>query len=137
MQEPVPFASLRKGDVFPDFALTLSDGQVAAYLDATGEDPTRWAGRVPPVMLSALMIGGLLERVGDPGRVMHTGQEHEQRRAVATGEPLTVRIVVAQRTERRGAVIAAFDAEARAGDGVVATAHITVLLPAPAEVTPS
>ncbi|MDA0364575.1 MAG: hypothetical protein O2843_01715 [Chloroflexi bacterium] len=125
------FDTLSRGDVLPTVDLTITREDVTAYLDATGEAVERWDERVPPVMLSALMLATLLAQVEIPQGVMHTGQEHESMRPVRIGEPLTVTVLVASHAVRRGALMAAFDAEARAGDEVVAVSRASVLVPPP------
>ncbi len=133
MTSPTRFAfdTLARGDVLPTVDLTITDEDVRAYLDATGEAADRWGDRVPPVMLSALMLATLLSQVEIPQGVMHTGQEHESMRPVRIGEPLTVTVLVASHAVRRGALMAAFEAEARAGDEVVAISRAAVLVPPP------
>ena len=135
MTSPTRFAfdSLTRGDVLPTVDLSITHDDVRAYLEATGEPADRWADRVPPVMLSALMLATLLAQVEIPKGVMHTGQEHESMRPVRIGEPLTVTVLVSSHAVRRGALMAAFDAEARAGDEVVAVARASVLVPPPDE----
>lgn len=125
------FDTLSRGDVLPTVDLTITREDVLAYLDATGESAERWGDRVPPVMLSALMLATLLAQVEIPHGVMHTGQEHESMRPVRIGEPLTVTVLVSSHAVRRGALMAAFDAEARAGDEVVAVSRASVLVPPP------
>ncbi|MGE3857195.1 MAG: MaoC family dehydratase N-terminal domain-containing protein [Dehalococcoidia bacterium] len=131
MTSPTRFAfdSLSRGDVLPTVDLTITAEDVRAYLDATGESADHWPDRVPPVMMSALMLATLLGQVEIPQGVMHTGQEHECLRPVRVGEPLTVTVLVSSYAVRRGALMAAFDAEARAGDEVVAVSRASVLVP--------
>lgn len=131
MTVPTRFAfdSLSRGDVLPTVDLTITRADVEAYLDATGEPMDRWGDRVPPVMLSALMLAALLGQVEIPKGVMHTGQEHESLRPVRIGEPLTVTVLVSSHAVRRGALMAAFEAEARSGDEVVAISRASVLVP--------
>lgn len=135
MTSPTRFAfdSLERGDVLPAVDLTVTADDVRAYLEATGEPADRWGDRVPPVMLSALMLAALLGQVEIPQGVMHTGQEHESLRPVRIGEALTVTVLVSSYAVRRGALMAAFDAEARAGDEVVAVSRASVLVPPPAD----
>ena len=125
------FDSLSRGDILPTVELTITHDDVRAYLEATGEPAERWGERVPPVMLSALMLATLLGQVEIPAGVMHIGQEHESRRPVRIGEALTVTVTVSSYALRRGALMAAFDAEARAGDEVVAVSRASVLVPPP------
>lgn len=126
------FDSLARGDVLPSVDLSITSDDVRAYLDATGERADRWGDRVPPVMLSALMLATLLAQVEIPKGIMHTGHEHESKRPVRIAEPLRVTVQVASYSVRRGALMATFDTEARAGDEVVAVSHASVLV-TPAE----
>lgn len=128
MSATLTFETLAKGDVIP-FSLMVTPEEIAGYLAATGEDAARWADAVPPLLLAAFMVAGLLERVPIPLEVMHTGQEIEARRAVRPGESLDVRITVAALSQRRGATIAQFEAEALSGGEAVFVARISVLAP--------
>jgi hypothetical protein len=125
------FETLAKGDVIP-FPLTVSREEIEGYLSATGEDASRWTDAVPPLLLAAFMVAGLLARVPIPLEVMHTGEEIEAHRAVRPGEPLDVRITVAAMSQRRGATIAQFEAEALSGTESVFVSRISVLAPPPA-----
>jgi acyl dehydratase len=131
------FDTLSRGDVLPTVDLTVTHEDVRAYLDATGEPADRWGEHVPPVMLSALMLAALLGQVEIPKGVMHTGQEHESMRPVRIGEALTVTVLVSSHAVRRGALMAAFDAEARVGDEVVAISRASVLVPPPEDAAPT
>lgn len=126
------FDSLARGDVLPAVDLTITADDVRAYLDATGERADRWDDRVPPVMMSALMLATLLAQVEIPQGIMHTGHEHESKRPVRVAEPLRVTVRVSAHAVRRGALMASFDTEARAGDEVVAVSRASVLVPPPA-----
>ena len=127
------FASLLRADLLPSSDLVISAEDVRAYLDATGEPAERWRALVPPLMLDALMLGVLLRQVELPRGLMHTGQEHESRRAVRIGEPLSIQFRVASNAVRSGALFAVFEAEARADGEVVATLRASVMAPKPAE----
>ena len=131
MSAALTFETLAKGDVIP-FPLTVTSAEVEGYLSATGEDPARWRDAVPPLLLAAFMVGGLLARVPIPLEVMHTGQEIEARRAVRPGEALDIRITVSALSQRRGATIAQFQADALVGGEVVFVSRIAVLAPPPA-----
>lgn len=124
------FETLAKGDIIP-FPLTVTREEIEGYLSATGEDAARWTDAVPPLLLAAFMVAGLLARVPIPLEVMHTGEEIEARRAVRPGEPLDVRITVAALSQRRGATIAQFEAEALAAGESVFVSRISVLAPPP------
>ena len=126
---PIAFASLVRGDTLPPVPLDISAADVRAYLDATGEDPARWPDFVPPIMLDALMLGVLLEQAELLPGLMHTGQEHQSHRPVRIGEPLSVQFIVISNAVRAGATFAVFEAEARAGDEVVATTRSSVMSP--------
>ena len=112
----------------------MSAEEARAYLDATGEPAERWTDVVPPLAQGALLLGALMEQMALPPGALHTGQEFAFLRAVAPGEPLEGRIAVAQHSERRGSVIAAFDLELRDADGEpVLRGRSTVIAPARAE----
>ena len=130
---PVPFESLSKGDALPPFSLVLSAEDVRAYLDATGEEAERWSSFVPPLMLVARMIGGLMERIEIPDRLLHAGQEFEMQRALRIDERVEIRFAVTSLGTRGGAVMASFGIDAVAEDGApVATSRASVVVP-PAE----
>jgi acyl dehydratase len=122
---------LQKGDRIAPFPVTITSEDVRAYLDATGEAPATWERAVPPLALGAFALAGLMERVAVPAGIVHTGQEYDFVRPVRHGETLEVAIAVASRSERRGAVITAFESEWRAGGEVVGTARTTVLVAPP------
>jgi hypothetical protein len=131
VNRPLTFADLRKADTFARFPMSISEAEVDAYLEATGEEPGPWREFVPPVFLDALVVAALLERVQIPKGVMHTGQEHESHRAVRIDEPLTVVMSVATLAERRGAVMASFEAQAidDVGEPVVTMKISVMVLP--------
>jgi acyl dehydratase len=126
----IDFRSLNRGDALPEFPIAMSAGEVRAYLDATGEQSPLWETHVPPLALGALALAGLMERVDVPTGIVHTRQELDFLRAVQIDEPLTVRITVASASERRGAVITAFESEVVDASGeAVGGGRATVMLP--------
>jgi hypothetical protein len=123
-----PLTALERGDRLPEFTLRITSEEVRAYLEATGEQHEAWDRLVPPLAIGALVLAGLMDRIEVPDGAVHTGQEYEFRRAVAHNEPLEVSIALAQRSQRRGAIIAVFEAEWRAGDEVAGTGRTSVLI---------
>jgi hypothetical protein len=134
--QAIDFTTLERGDELPAFEIRLDADEVAAYLDATGEDPQRWRESVPPLALGAFTLAGLMERVLVPDGVVHTGQEFTFDAPVAHGQTLEASLSVAARSERRGAVMTVVASELRAGDQVVGTGRMTVLVPPPQERQP-
>lgn len=124
-------ARLQRGDDLPSFVLSVSGDDVRAYLEATGEPREAWTRHVPPLALGAFALAGLMERVELPAGLVHTGQEYAFVRPVAHDEPVEVRIRVASRSERRGAVITALESEWLAGGQCVGTARTNVLIAPP------
>ena len=124
------FYALARGDELPPLTLSVTADDVRAYLDATGEPTERWEDAAPPLALGAFTLGALMERLLLPGGAIHTGQEFEFLRAVTPGEPLEASLRVAQRGERRGMVIVAFECELRAAAGLVLRGRTTVVAPA-------
>lgn len=111
MTHSLRFEDLEKGQAFARFPLTISRAEVAAYLESTGEVAEVWERYVPPIFIDAIAIAALLNTVAIPKGVMHTGQEHVSHRAVAIDETLDLEMRVSALSERRGAIIAGFEAE--------------------------
>ncbi|MCK9485890.1 MAG: hypothetical protein M0R73_04200 [Dehalococcoidia bacterium] len=129
MTHSLQFADLVKGQAFARFPLTVSAAEVQAYLDSTGESPEVWAEHVPPIFIDAIAIAMLLSTVAIPKGVMHTGQEHESHRAARIDEPMELEMRVSALSERRGAVIAAFEANLTdAGGAPITTMKISVMV---------
>ncbi len=131
--QPIDFTTLERGDALPPFEIVLGPDEVAAYLDATGEDPSPWSEAVPPLALGASTLAGLMERIVVPEGVVHTGQEFTFDAAVAPGEAVEASLTVAARSERRGAVMTVVASELRSGGEVVGTGRMTVLVPPPGD----
>lgn len=129
MTHSLQFSDLVKGQAFARFPLTIGPEEVQAYLDSTGEAPEAWAEHVPPIYIDTIAIATLLSTVAIPKGVMHTGQEHESHRAARIGEPLEMEMRVSALSERRGAVMAAFEASLTDADGApVTTMKISVMV---------
>lgn len=125
----IDFTTLERGDALPPFEVRLDSDEVAAYLEATGEDPERWQAFVPPLALGAFTLAGLMERVVVPDGVVHTGQEFTFDAPVVHGQPLEASLTVAARSERRGAVMTVVASELRANGSIVGSGRMTVLVP--------
>lgn len=128
MTHSLHFTDLEKGQAFARLPLTVTNADVDAYLESTGESSEAWRELVPPIYLDAIAIATLLSTVAIPKGVMHTGQEHESHRAARIGEPLTLEMRVSAMSERRGAIMAAFEAELTdAQDASVSSMKISVM----------
>lgn len=121
--------NLNKGDQLEPFEVCLTSDDIAAYLAATGEENATWDGAVPPLAIGAFALGGLMEQVGIPEGLLHSGQEFEFVRPVAHGAPVEVRCSVASHAERRGALMVAFDLELHGGGELVGTGRTSVIVP--------
>lgn len=129
MTHTLQFSDLQKGQAFARLSLVISTAEVEAYLDSIGESPDAWREFVPPIYIDAIAIATLLGTVAIPKGVMHTGQEHESHRAARIGEPLELEMRVSALSERRGAVIASFQAELTdAEQAPVTTMRISVMV---------
>ena len=127
---PHDFYRLARGDELRTIALRVSGEDVRAYLEATGEPAERWTGAVPPLAPGAFVLAALVEQLPLPSGALHTGQEFEFLRTIVPDEPLEARLRVAQRSERRGRVIVAFELELRASSVPVLRGRSTVVAPA-------
>jgi len=126
--------TLSRGDELELFEVSLTSDDVAAYLAATGEPAEAWANAVPPLAIGALALGGLMERTGIPEGLLHTGQEFSFVRPVPHGAAVSVLIRVGSASERRGALMIAFDLELSEAGEVVATGRTSIIV-APIEET--
>jgi hypothetical protein len=76
------------------------------------------------------MIGGLMERVTIPQRLLHAGQEFEMHRALRVDEPVQIRPVVLSFGTRQQVVMASFGFDAITQDGeVIARSRTSVVVP--------
>lgn len=122
------FDTMQKGSVLPTFRVAPTAEEVRAYLDSTGEPFEHWAERVPPLLVMAFTIAGMLERVTIPLGLMHTGLEQRAFRAIRHEEPLDVTITVTSYSVRRGATFANFHTDmVDASGAVVMDGEITVM----------
>ncbi|MBI5288277.1 MAG: MaoC family dehydratase N-terminal domain-containing protein [Chloroflexi bacterium] len=135
-----------RGHEFSPATFTLTAAEVAAYLDAVG-DENDYGDTVPPLAAAALGLEALQGEIALPEGSLHTGQEVEHARTLQVGERLTMRGRVAQRSERQGYVICVIEFEIvadagldRTGEaGVAVRARSTIVAPAgvaPADVAP-
>ncbi|MGE3960265.1 MAG: hypothetical protein AB7F65_01120 [Dehalococcoidia bacterium] len=128
MTHSLDFTDLQKGQSFARLPLTITAEEVEAYLESTGESAEAWRELVPPIYLDTVAIATLLSTVAIPKGVMHTGQEHESHRAARIGEPLELEMHVSALSERRGAILIAFEAEVTAaGASPVSSMKISVM----------
>ena len=123
--------TLARGQALPDATFALSDVDVRAYLDATG-DTGDYRDAVPPLAVVALALRELLRTLSLPEGSLHTGQEGEHLAAVHRGEPLTMRGHIAQRSERQRLVISVIELEVASPGGVAVRARTTIMAPADA-----
>lgn len=112
------FYALRRGDWLPPFRFVIEADQIARYLDATGESNPLWVDAAPPLALGARTLAGMMEGLTLPPGAVHGGQQFEFLRVVRPATPpeetvLETTVQVAQRSERRGAVVLAFELELR------------------------
>ena len=128
MTHTLDFTDLQKGQAFARLPLAITSDEVEAYLESTGESSETWRELVPPIFLDTVAIATLLSTVAIPKGVMHTGQEHESHRAARIGEALTLEMRVSTLSERRGAIMIAFEAEGTDADDVpVSSMKISVM----------
>lgn len=128
-----PLAALKKGSAFPTTALSLSETDVAAYLDATGDEAFAALGAggiVPPLAAAALLLRSMLATFDLPQGSVHTGEEIEFVRPARTGEELRCETAVLQSSDRQGYRFATVEQRAvdAAGEPVLIT-RATVMSP--------
>ncbi len=125
----IDFHALRRGDVLPPIAFTVTGEHVRAYLAATGEDGGIWTSSVPPLALGAFILAGLMEEMPLPPGSLHAGQEFEFVDLVLQGEVLEARLSVAQQSARQGSNIVVFASELHRDSATVLRGRTTVMAP--------
>ena len=121
-------SQLRRGDRLQPFEICLGVDDVRGYLEATGEDPARWSETVPPLALGAFALGGLMEQLGVPSGMLHSGQEFDFLRPIACGQSVTVETTVGSHTERRGTRLIALDLSLEAAGEVAVMGRTTIVI---------
>ncbi len=129
---PAYLPSLPKGHEFPSTTLALTPEWVARYTAAVEDEAIGKLGSdlIPPMALATQAIRALIEASPLPEGTLHAGQELAFKRAVRTGEALTLKARVASRGERAGWVLMSVDFEALTGEECVMTARGTISFPA-------
>ena len=126
-----PISALPRGHEFTPATFALSPGQLAAYLDATG-DRMDYDDALPPLAAVAMGLAALQDQLSLPDGALHTGQEVEQLSVLRPGGPLTLTGRVAQRSERQGVVISVIEFEIAGPAGPAVRARATLMVPAAA-----
>ncbi|MFZ0492882.1 MAG: MaoC/PaaZ C-terminal domain-containing protein [Acidimicrobiia bacterium] len=102
------------GRTYGPARVQIQPGQVAAYVDATGDDPTRWSAAAPPSFASALLFAVAPLFLSDPivstevRSVLHGEQTFEWHRALDIGRPVEVTGSVERVRIRSGAAFITF-----------------------------
>lgn len=124
-------ANLSRGDQLDAFEVCLTTEDVVAYVAATGEQNSVWEVSTPPLAIGALALGGLMERVGIPEGLLHTGQQFDFLRAVPHGERVEVGITVSSASVRRGALMIVFELALHSGGELVGTGRTNIIVAPP------
>ena len=114
----------------------VTEELVLRYLAAVGDDNGGYREHrlAPPLALTAMALGALLEILGLPGGAIHSLQEVETRRGLTWGETVTGTAML-QRPRRRGGLefITASYVLADGNGAPVQEGKTTVLVPAGGE----
>lgn len=119
-----------EGRTFGPGSLAVSEDRVAAYVEATGDDPRRWVDHAPPGFASAALFVVAPDLLSElAGRsVVHGEQTFTWHRPFRTGDRLTVNGTVTRYRERGGVVYVGFDVTAGDASGDVMTGSSLFLL---------
>jgi hypothetical protein len=122
-------STLPRGFELEAAQFSLTPDRVNAYLGAVG-DRNAYGDVMPPLAVVALALAELQKQVALPEGSLHTAQEVEHIVAVRTGEVLTMRGRIAQRSERQGFVISVIELDVLGGNEELALrARTTVMAP--------
>ena len=126
--------SLQAGHTFEPLTFTITAEQERAYTRATGDSQPVYEaeGLAPPLAVTALALGVLLDAVGLPDGALHASESMRVLKPVPLGSTLECRARLAQRSQRSGWIVTALDSEITLdGEPVIAT-RATVMCPAEA-----
>lgn len=122
------------GSTYGPFSARISAEQVAAYVVATGDDPSRWIKRAPPTFAGALLFAVAPSFFGAAGvrahtkLLVHVDQRFIWHRALEIDEQVTVDGVVARVRVRGGLSFVTFGSSVRSGDEIVIEARSMFLM---------
>ncbi len=122
------------GSTYGPFSARISADQVAAYVVATGDDPSRWLKHAPPTFAGALLFAvapSFFEAEGVRAHtklLVHVDQRFTWHRALEVDERVTVDGVVARVRMRGGLSFVTFGSSVRSGDEVVIEARSMFLM---------
>jgi len=118
-------SSFPRGFQFPTFDFRISPEDARRYAEAVESQ----APDLPPLAVAAFALRRLLETMELPPGSLHASQDVEFIRTATTDRPLTVRALVAQRSERAGFVAAVIEFTVDDGEGPLLKGRSTVLAP--------
>ncbi len=122
------------GSTYGPFSARISSEQVAAYVVATGDDPSRWTHRAPPTYAGALLFAVAPAFFGAEGvrahtkLLVHVDQRFTWHRALEIDERVTVDGVVVRVRMRGGLSFVTFGSWVRSGEEVVIEAESMFLM---------
>ena len=111
------------GKEFGPHHLRVCAESVRAYVDVTGDDPSRWIGAAPPGFVSAALFAvapDLLGRLGDRS-VIHGEQTFSWERPMTLESDLEISGTVSKLRDRGGVSFVGFDLAVEDGRGSVAS----------------
>ncbi len=126
--------SLTAGHTFEPLTFTIDAAQSHAYTQATGDSLSVYEAEnvAPPLAVTALALGVLLEAVGLPDGALHASESMRVLKPVPLGSTLECRARLAQRSQRAGWIVTALDSEITLNGEPVITTRATVMCPAEA-----
>ena len=113
-ENPMELSELKSGQVFGPYVIDLSQADVDAYVDATGDshDPRGFDGRVHPLHRDAFVLSRLIEEIGiveNQIETIHAGQQMTVHHQVWPGDLIVANSTLKSCSNRRGSVWAIFE----------------------------
>ena len=104
----VDFEQLTVGERLPPLPFSLSPQQIEAFLDATGESPSRWRSVVPPHCLLAHAMAEITRAMPLPASAVHAGTEFTMQAPASCADGYVVRVELTRRRSNRGSLVSHF-----------------------------
>ncbi|MCX8126230.1 MAG: MaoC family dehydratase N-terminal domain-containing protein [Dehalococcoidia bacterium] len=113
MSQVFTYEQLAPGLTFSPVSYTIDARSVANYLEAIGSTQSLndVSEAVPPVIIAALSMKGMMEQVKLDSGSIHLSQELEFLKVVSLGETVTCRAGVGKKHERAGLKMVSFEME--------------------------
>ncbi len=135
-EKAMDLSELESGLGFGPYVIDLSQADVDAYIDATGDSSTshNFGGHVHPLHLDAFVLSRLIEEIGiveNRIETVHAGQQMTAHSEVWPGETIIANATLKSCSNRRGSIWAVFETAFtnESGNRVAVSSSTIIMMP--------